>query len=202
MQNEKPHDVGVPATQPKMISMPVGVVVRRAPGTSRWATWNLRPVALLPGAAPADWQVLRTDGDVTEYHAATLPLELHRADTEAYRVALSNNPPSAFVVMAPSEQESNEFDYRVRLITASPFEAQDWLDSGEELVEPVPLPAGLIAWIREFVDAHHVDQPFRKRKRDRVDVDQQEVGKGDARIRQVADVFRPPRSSFAHEDDG
>ena len=45
--------------------------------------------AILPGAGPADWKVLREEASVTDYHAATVPLTLYRGETEAYRVALS-----------------------------------------------------------------------------------------------------------------
>lgn len=172
--------------------MPVGVVIRRTPSVNRWTDWNWQASALLPGAAEANWRLLRKDGEVAEYHAATLPITLHRAETEAYRVALSSPQATAFVVLSHDEEAEGEFDYRVRLVTVSPFEAQDFLDSGEELVEPVPMPPGLIAWVREFVDAHHVDEPFRKRRRDRVDTDRVEDGKGDPRIRQASDVYRAP----------
>jgi hypothetical protein len=39
---------------------------------------------------------------------------------------------------------------------------------GEDLVETAPMPEGLVAWVQAFVERHHVDQPFVKRKRKRV----------------------------------
>lgn len=177
----------------RQITMPVGVVIRRSPGTGRWARWAWKVVDVLPGAPPADWRVLREDGNVTEYHAATLPLTLHRRETEAYRVALAMEPPSVYVVLRPAEPEDGSGgDYTVFLVTASSFEAQDYTDSGEEMVEQVPAPPGLVAWIRDFVAEHHVEEAFRKRRRDRVDTDLSEDGRGDARVRQTADVFRAP----------
>ena len=50
-------------------------------------------------------------------------------------------------------------------VTVCPFEAQDYLDSGEDLVEPVAMPAPLVALVQRFVDEHHVDQPLYKRQR-------------------------------------
>lgn len=169
----------------------LGVVLRRQPGVTRWARWVWRAVAVLPGAEPADWRVLRTDGEATEYHAATLPLTLHRADTEAYRVALSTEPPSVWVVLRPDEAAGGDA-MAVFSVTASPFEAQDYLDSGEETVEPVPMPPALIAWVSAFVAEHHRDVPFVKRRRDRVDTDAVEDGRGDARIAGAGDVYRSP----------
>ena len=73
--------------------MPVGVVIRKQPGVTRWAKWVWRAVAVLPGAGPANWRELRREGEAVEYHAATCNLEVHRAEAEAYLVALSSDPP-------------------------------------------------------------------------------------------------------------
>ncbi len=173
-------------------TLPLGVVLRKQPGVTRWAAWVWRAVAVLPGAPPAEWHVMRRDGAAVEYHAATLPLELHRAETEAYRVALSNEPPRVYVVLRPAEEEGAVEEIAVHSVTASPYEAQDYLDSGEEIVEPVTMPPALVAWISSFVARHQKDEPFVKRQRDKLRVDGRESGKGDARIRQTADVYRAP----------
>lgn len=176
----------------KSISMPVGIVVRKTPGVTRWAKWAWKAVSVLPGAGPADWRELRREGDVVEYHAGTLPLELFRTDTEAYMAALANDPPSVYVIMRPSENPDRELE--LLLITASAFEAQDYQDSSEEIVEPVPMPSGLIAWVREWVEFHHVEEQFIKRRRDKKNINMSEDGVGDERIRQTADVYRSPSS--------
>jgi hypothetical protein len=176
----------------KVQSMPVGVVLARRPGVTRWATHSWQAHAVLPGAGPANWRVLREEDGVTEFHAATLPLTLHRADVEAYKVSLSMKQPSVFVVLRPSEDSGDAWDVYVQAVTASAYEAQDYLDSGNEQVEPVAMPEGLVAWVRDFVDAHFEEVPFVKRQRDRQRVDQSEEGIGDARVRQVADVYRAP----------
>ncbi|MBN9671896.1 DUF3305 domain-containing protein [Labrenzia aggregata] len=172
--------------------MPVGIVVRRLPGVTRWQKWTWRPVSLLPGAGPADWSVLRQEGEAVEYHAVTLPLELHRADTEAYLTTLSDKVPSIYVVMRPLEEIEQDVPLEVSLITASAFEGQDYADTGDVLVEKIPMPPGLIAWIRDFVAMHHEEEIFVKRKRDRARIDLEEDGIGDPRIRQLSDVYRAP----------
>ena len=172
--------------------MPLGVVLARRPGVTRWATHSWQAHAVLPGAGPANWRVLREEEGVTEFHAATLPLTLHRADVEAYKVSLSMNPPAVFVVLRLSEDPGHAWDVYVQAVTASAYEAQDYLDSGNEQVEPVAMPEGLVAWVRDFVDAHFEEVPFIKRQRDRQRVDQSEDGIGDSRVRQVADVYRAP----------
>ncbi|WP_420862521.1 DUF3305 domain-containing protein [Algirhabdus cladophorae] len=171
------------------VSIPLGVVIRRVPGVTRWARHVWKATDVLPGAGPADWKELRRDGDTVEFHAATLPLELFRTDTEAYLHGLSAKDPAIYVVM---REGSNEAPLDMVLVTASPYEAQDYADTGEELVEKVLMPEGLVAWIREYVEAHHEDEVFIKRRRDKKRVDLKEDGIGDARIRQTADVYRAP----------
>lgn len=176
----------------RQITMPVGVVLRRSPGVTRWARWAWKAVAVLPGVGPADWKELRRDGDTVDYHAGTVPLTLWRTDTEAYLVALSARPPAVFAVLRPTGEAERPYD--LHAVTASAYEAQDYGDNGEDVVEAVPMPEGLEAWVREFVDTHHRDEAFVKRRRDRVDIDRKDEGKGDPRIRQVADVYRSPQS--------
>lgn len=177
--------------------LPIGIVARRSPGVTRWAKWSWKITSVIPGAGAADWNVMRQDGDVTEYHVATLPLELWASDTEAYLNALSARVPGIVVVMSENDDPDARMPWKPALVTASPYDGQDYMDSGEGLIEQVPMPAGLIAFIQAFCDEHHVEETFVKRKRDKKRVDLVEDGKGDARIRQVSDVFRAPRRKEA-----
>lgn len=171
-------------------TMPLGVVLRKRPGVTRWAAWSWTAVAVLPGAGPADWRVLRQEGEAVEYHAATLTLELHGAETEAYLHGLQSNVPSVFVVMRPAAGSAEPLD--VVLVTASPYEAQDYCDSAEEIVERVPMPPGLVAWVHAFVEEHHQHEEFIKRRRDKKRIDLVQDGIGDSRIAKAADVYASP----------
>ncbi|PRY91063.1 uncharacterized protein DUF3305 [Donghicola tyrosinivorans] len=175
-------------------TMPMGVVIRRTPGVTRWAKWSWRAVALLPGAGPADWRELRREGEAVEYHAGTVTLELHSSDTDGYRVTLMSRTPSLYVVLDQEADAPTDMPYNIKMVTANAYEGQGYAESGSNLVELVPMPLTLIRWVHEFVEAHHVEEAFVKRKRDKKRVDLHEDGKGDARIRQTADVFRAPRS--------
>jgi hypothetical protein len=156
---------------------------------TRWAKHIWKAVAVLPGATNASWKEMRREGDAVEYHAATVNLELHRTDTDAYLSGLSARDPAIYVVMRAA-LDDNPLD--VVLATASPYEAQDYADTGEELVEKVSMPEGLIAFIRDFVEMHHEDEVFIKRRRDKKRIDLEQDGIGDARIRQMGDVYRAP----------
>jgi len=154
-------------------SMPLGVVVERREIEHRWQQHSWRAVAVIPGAPALEaWRELARGDRFVRWHAATLPLELHRTETEAYRVNLSGKTPSVYVVLRhvePSERTAGN-PIAPFLVTASPYEAEGYLE-GEDVVEAAPMPAGLIAWVHAFVQRHHVDEPFIKRKRKR--------GKGD-----------------------
>ncbi len=149
--------------------MPLGVVIERREIDNPWQDHVWRPVAVFPGAPKIEeWKVLERGEGWVRYHAATLPLELYRNETESYRLNLSNKLPSVFIVLRDhSDDDESEYEVEPFLATASPYEAQDYLDAGDDIIEPVPMPEGVVAWVQAFIDAHHVDEPFRKRKRKR-----------------------------------
>ncbi|MDX1553846.1 MAG: DUF3305 domain-containing protein [Marinobacter sp.] len=170
----------------------VGAVVRRSPGVTQWAREVWKPVAVIPGAPEAFWKELLREGEIVDYHAGTVAMELFRADVEGYLVSLNMASPSVWIIMDKDQTNRSPSGWVVSTVTASAHEALDALDSGESIVEAVPIPESMAAWIKEFVDMHYVEEPFKKRRRDEVRVDGSEDGKGDARIRQQSDVFRAP----------
>ncbi len=176
----------------RSISIPVGIVVRKTPGTTKWAKWHWKAIGVLPGAGPANWQELRREGDAVEYHAGTLPLELFRTDTEAYLTGLSTKIPSLYVVMQNIGNHDRLADIELLLVTASPYDAQDYADNGDDLVEAIAMPEGVKAWVSKFIETHHQDEIFKKRKRGKKFEDFIEDGVGDHRIKQVTDVYRAP----------
>jgi Protein of unknown function (DUF3305) len=150
----------------RSVQMPLGVVIERRQTTSPWQDWAWRPVAVLPGAPPvgAEWRELLRGGSWTHFHAANLPLTLHRTETDAYLLNLAQQPPRVYVVLRPAT-EPGPTPFQPLLITASPVEAESYQSSGDEIVEGVPMPEPVIAWLEAFVARHHVERPFVKRKR-------------------------------------
>ncbi|MCV6596862.1 MAG: DUF3305 domain-containing protein [Mangrovicoccus sp.] len=160
------------------IALPMGLVVERRASAHPWAQWIWQPVAayLIGESTPPDWSVLRQEGEVTRYHAGVLPLVLHRKDTEALRLNLMLPEPELYAVLQES-QDSGPFPYRPHAITASSYEAQDYHDSGDDLIEKLPMPEPVAALIQAFVEHHHHEVPFKKRRRDRLDLEEQKFGK-------------------------
>jgi hypothetical protein len=146
--------------------MPLGIVIERRELDSPWQRWTWRPVAVLPGAPDGDrWRVLVTGDRVTRYHAATLPLRLYPNETLAYLQAMSNEPPVVYVVLRRKAPDPDGHEVTPLLVTAAPYEAELHLDAGDDIVQPVPMPPGLVAWVSAFVAKHHVEEHFVKRRR-------------------------------------
>ncbi|SMF23828.1 Protein of unknown function [Tistlia consotensis] len=164
-------DGGGQAMRPTAIveRVEVGIVLERRESRHPWLDFAWKPVAAIAGA-PArdprgDWPVAAQGDDWIHFHAGTLTLEMFRKETEGYRVNLSQDPPRLFVVLRDPEDPEVDHPIVPILVTACPYEAQDYLDSGSDLVEPVAMPPELVAFLRDFVERNHVEQPFKKRQR-------------------------------------
>ncbi len=148
-------------------TMPLGIVIERRDSQSQWQDYDWYAVAVIPGAAPVeDWRMLRAGPGWVHFHAATLELELFRKETEGYKVNLSGEVPAVYVVVRRGD-EADEPEVVPFCVTVCPYEAQDYLDSGDDIVEGVAMPDSVIAFVQDFVERHHVDEPFVKRKQKR-----------------------------------
>ena len=132
---------------------------------------------VIPGAGEIeDWVTLHEDEDWTQFHIATLPLVLHRKETEALQLAITNEAPHLYVVLRDNDDDTNR-PIKAHMVTASPYDAQDYLDTSEDIIEKVPMPAAIYEWIKAFVSEHHKEQTFKKRRRDKLDIEEHKFGK-------------------------
>src|SRR3546814_6458507 len=117
-------------------------------------------LSVIPGAPPVEgFRLLQGGKGWARYHACTLSLELFRTETEGYRYNLSQAVPTVYVIL---RREGGSFEdaptpFRV---TACPYEAQDYSENSQDLVEGVPMPEPVIAWVQAYVHEHHVARPF------------------------------------------
>ncbi len=162
---------GIMATSERMN---VGIVVERRDIDNPWEDHCWAAVAVIPGAAElagedgageedGNWRVLDQAPGVVRYFAGTLPIEIHRRETEGYHLNLANDPPVVYVVLRYDDDAPHGIE--PFMATVCPFEAQLLLDGDEDLVEPVPMPGEVVAWLENFTATHHVDEPLHKRKR-------------------------------------
>ena len=142
--------------------MQMGIVIERRATENPWLDWTWKCVTVLPGAVGFQkWKEIESGSGWDRFFATTLPLRLHKGETEGYRVNLSQPNPAIYVVL---HNLTEEFPEPV-LVTACPFEAEDNDVSGDERVDRVPMPVEILAFVGHFVDRHHIEQPFKKRKR-------------------------------------
>jgi len=145
--------------------MPVGLVVERRKSGHPWQDHTWHVVGVLPDYTDEEeWRILQQGEGWVQYYAGSRDIELFRKETEGYKVNLSNDPPLVYVVLRPGEDE-DDHEVIPFIATVCPYEAQDYQDTGEEQVEGVAMPPEIAAWVQDFVNCHHVDEPFVKRKR-------------------------------------
>lgn len=151
--------------------VPLGVVLERRRSQHPWQSHTWRAVDLLVGAPQRDprgeWLTLREEGEgeATLFHAGTLPLELFRKDTPELKMNLEQREPLIYVVLRKGVDAGSRHPVVPLLVTANVMEAELYSVSGDEQVEGVPMPAPVKALVQAFVDQHHVEVPFYKRKR-------------------------------------
>lgn len=143
-------------------STTIGIVLECRKSSHPWQDHCWRAQTLIPEGGPDDeWRLLAEGPGWQRFYAGALPLELHRGETEGYRENLLSSRPAIYVVLRRGLKGR---ELAPLLITACPHEAQSYGGEGEDIVEAVPMPAILEAWIGRFVARHHVEKPFVKRK--------------------------------------
>lgn len=148
-----------------LVGIPVGVVVERHKAASPWLDFVWRPVSVLTGVpAAAPWTPLGRAGDMTTFYAGTATIELHRTETANYCSNLDAGAPLLWVVLRPTGTQP---PYDVMTVTADPAEGEASTEAGNNLVETVPMPDGIVEVLQAFIAEHHVERPFYKRQRDR-----------------------------------
>ncbi len=152
---------------PDSLFLTVAVVVERRPATSPWAEHVWRAVEVLEDAPDLPpWTVLREEAGRTLFLAGTAEVALHPTDTDNYKHNLEGGRPTIWVVLRPAAGEPG---FTLQAVTVDAGEAHLYADSGNDLLEALPMPAFLLPVVADFVARHHKERGFYKRKRDRAD---------------------------------
>lgn len=147
----------------------VAVIVERRVQKNPWVDHAWVPVAVLVGApAAAPWTILDQTAAVTRYYAGTAEIEFFGTDTAMYRENLRFQQPSLWVSLRHTDAPPG---VSLHLVTADPSEAEALTETGTDIIEAVPMPVEIQQRLAAFVERHHVERPFIKRKRDRADPD-------------------------------
>ncbi|MEF2549870.1 DUF3305 domain-containing protein [Aurantimonas sp. A2-1-M11] len=141
----------------------VGVLVERRPSKSPWIDHAWRVAAIIPEAVGTDpGHVLGGEGDAVILYAGARAVEFHRGETGNYRDNLTSGRPGLWVTLALSDEEPG---IRLVSVTADPAEGESLTEIGDLMVEVAPMPPEIAERLAQFVEAHHVERVFTKRKR-------------------------------------
>lgn len=148
-------------------TLPVAVILERRKIDHPWQSHRWQAVEILAGQpAATPWTQIAAGEGWERYHAGTVELAIYHRETESYKYNLESTNPSVYVVLRPSNDERG-----IMLHTAivGAGEAHAYAETNEDMVEAVPMPDAVRAWVSAFVEAHHVEQVRYKRQRDRAD---------------------------------
>lgn len=143
----------------------VSVVVEERQPVTKWGEVQHVPVAVVPHALDhRPWTPLGEGERGKLFLLGAAPVDLHRADTEQYRENLRSETPRLWIVLRPTSLVP---PVDLHLVTADPTQAEVYVEAPGSIVEAVPMPDEIIDALAHFVERHHVERVFLKRKRDR-----------------------------------
>ncbi len=158
------------------ITRHVGILLERRKSTHPWGDYIWMPVAVLDEAPETGgWEELEPLGETRVFRYGQVPLTLHRRMGEAYDANIETEAPALWVML--DDADSDPVPYKVRGVTADPYEAMGVLDSGEGLVERLPIPADILHWMVAYLKQMPDPEKFKKRKRQPHTTEEQKFGK-------------------------
>ena len=150
MNTETEHLIADPTPE----SIPVKAVFDR-PGTG--GRWRLS--AIVPAVAAEEGSTGLSVGQ-----ADALAIKLFPDEAEGYWLNVTTEAPAIFVHWREDALPGGSTEPQALFVTLSYNEAARLLDAGE-MVDTVPMPGELLAWLTEYVNLHY--QPEQKKKKGR-----------------------------------
>jgi Protein of unknown function (DUF3305) len=144
--------------------MIVGLVLERRELGGPWGGSAWRPIKVFASAPEvAPWTSLGGTRTATCFYAGAFPISLYSTDTANYRDNLNSGAPKLWVVLRP---DGSATSVHVLLITADPAEGEGSTEAGNNVVETIEMLPEVAGVVAAFVEAHHVERPIIKRRRD------------------------------------
>jgi Protein of unknown function (DUF3305) len=151
------------------MAMQVGIVLEKRKARSVWLDVIWEAHAVLPEPAAAEpGAPLGRDGEGALFYGGSALLEAHTSETAYYRDNITSGKPQLWIVL---RAQAGDGLPEVVKVTCDPTEGEASTETGWDTVNTVPMPEPVLAALMAFVEEHHVDRPFLKRKRDRSDTE-------------------------------
>ena len=171
--------------------------------THKWVVNDLIPLDVVSGQgyppindvriSPLIKDIKIEDGENKNLYFADASIDLHHAEAEGYAENLQSSDPSIYIVLRDGdltdkdEEETssskNKVDIHLAEVSLSPYHIQDYEDCGEDKVEKVPLYGPIAELLNKFVGVHFHPEEFKKRKRDKKNIDENVRRGGDQRLK-------------------
>ncbi len=170
----------------RMLNIPVAVLLERRWLDNPWQDeeWHACAVVMEAGQAHDDHASQKEGGFVHSWQVAADiirvpadPIEVHAKEVEGCRVNLESAQPVLWVIIDPEGEDGSVMPVQVQRVTASAYEAQEYLDAGDLIVDAVPMPEEIRERLVAFIAAQPDPEPFRKRKNRKADADTYRFGK-------------------------
>ena len=160
------------------LRIPVGVLAEKRRPSSQWAQDYWIPTAVIEGHLNHHEGDLLYEADgVKRYFLGYSEIYCHASETEAYIHNFESTVPAIYVILRKDDENLHPLDWFVHCVTVSPYLAQDFSDSDEDIVERVSMPLDIAKQLMAFIDEHHVEEVFKKRKRRDFKDEQRQFGK-------------------------
>lgn len=144
----------------------VGIVAIKRRLDNPWVDSEWVPEAVLQGLPAVEPRtLLGAEGHVERWYLGPAELGFHSGETAHYRDNLASGRPSVWIALREAEDGS----WVVAGATVDPYEGEAFVDVVTDRVEAVPMPHDIAVELQAFIELHHVEHPFHKRKRDRAD---------------------------------
>ena len=189
----------------KHILIAVKIILERKIMDNQWQSheWEIHDLMLIdmqpgdgfPPINNVEILPLRTSdkkiNNLENYFFAQASIDLHRAEAEAYAENLQSSDPSIYIVLREGSYDDeidetsiddNEIDIHLAEVSLSPYNIQDYEDSGEDIIKKVPLDGPISQLLEKFVETHFRPEEFIKRKRDKAKIDENLSRGGDQRL--------------------
>ena len=145
----------------------VAVVMRRERIDNAWQPWRWVLADVVPhedGFGDRPRLLLKDEREERWLHPG-FKVELFLGDAEGYYLNVTTPQPCFWVVWRMEDEAglAGEPIAVPQIVTLSYHDAGRWLDA-QETVEQVPAPTGVVRWLRDFVDEHHVLEARRRQR--------------------------------------
>ena len=161
-------------------SIHLSLVFERTASSHPWLDWEWMVCGMMPVAetdinlAP---RLLERSDTMSRWLGEPSRLDLHRTDLDAYVYNLTSPQPSVYSVAHELEEPvADGLIWKTHLVTMSSYEAEEYMSGDDALIGKLVMPQDVREWLEAFVALHYKDSTFKKRRRDKLDIEEHKFG--------------------------